>query len=446
VIELIERASAAVGDAIAVITPRGSTTYPELASRARAIAGGLREQGIERFGVLLEDPAEVLAVLAGASAAGFEACVYPLAASVDDVAALCERLDHTSLITDRDVPEGVRRVSVNELVIDDNSDSSTPLPERRPHLILTTGTTGHPRAAMHDWTNLLERSATIRPTPDQRWLLAYALNQFGGLQVAIHVFTAHAMLVAAESFRPTHGLQAVREHELTHVSGTPTFWRFLLAEMRAAGIQLPRLQQVTLGGEAVPDALLDQLQAAFPTAKISQIYGATEFGQNMTVRDGRSGLPVDGIAGSGLEFKVVDDELWVRSTTMMSGYYGEEPIPEGWRPTGDLVEIVGDRIEFRGRRSEIINVGGVKVHPFAVENVVSPVPGVALARVFGRKNALVGSIVAIEVLPEPGSDHDKIADAIRQACSDLPPAARPRSIRFVEDMQTSGNKLRRGNE
>ena len=48
----------------------------------------------------------------------------------------------------------------------------------------------------------------------------------------------------------------------------------------------------------------------------------------------------------------------------MLGYYGEEPVDaDAWRPTGDLVEIVGDRIEFRGRVSEIINVGGVKVHP-----------------------------------------------------------------------------------
>lgn len=446
-IELLERAADAVGDAVAVVTPRGAVTYAELVGQARAAAAGLQEQGISRFGILVDDPAEVLALVAGASAVGAEACVYPLAATPADVAALCDRLDHTVIVTEWEIPAHVQGIAADELLKSTSSDTPLgALPKRRPHLILTTGTTGHPRAAMHDWSKLLRRSAGIRPTPEQRWLLAYALNQFGGIQVAIHVFAAQAMLVAAESFRPTHGLQAILRYQLTHVSGTPTFWRFLLAEVGAADVELPFLQQITLSGEAVPDALLDRLHEAFPSAKVSQIYAATEFGGGLTVRDGRSGLPIEGIHGSGVEFKVVDDELWVRSPTMMVGYYGEDPIPEGWRPTGDVVEVVGDRIEFRGRRSEIINVGGVKVHPFAVENVVNTVPGVSMAHVFGRKNALVGSIVAIEVLPEPGHDHDAVADAIRAACSHLPPASRPRSIRFVDDLRTSGNKLRRGNE
>ena len=56
---------------------------------------------------------------------------------------------------------------------------------------------------------------------------------------------------------------------------------------------------------------------------------------------------------------------------------------------------LGDRILFRGRRSEVINVGGVKVHPFAVEERVLAVPGVDIARVFGRPNRLSGAIVAV---------------------------------------------------
>ena len=84
--------------------------------------------------------------------------------------------------------------------------------------------------------------------------------------------------------------------------------------------------------------------------------------------------------------KIVDGELWIRSRTGMLGYYGEPPIEaDGWRATGDLVEIAGDRIVFRGRTWEIINVGGIKVHPLPIEELVSAVPGVAMARVYGRR-------------------------------------------------------------
>jgi acyl-CoA synthetase (AMP-forming)/AMP-acid ligase II len=129
----------------------------------------------------------------------------------------------------------------------------------------------------------------------------------------------------------------------------------------------------------------------------------------------------------------------------MLGYYGEPEIdPDAWRPTGDLVEVVGDRVEFRGRSSEIINVGGVKVHPLPIEERVGAVPGVELAHVFGRPNRLTGSLVAVEVVPAGDADPETLEEAIREACADLPPAARPRSIRFVETIATAGNKIARG--
>ena len=62
----------------------------------------------------------------------------------------------------------------------------------------------------------------------------------------------------------------------------------------------------------------------------------------------------------------------------MLGYYGDDPVdPDAWRPTGDLVEVADGRVYFRGRRSEIINVGGTKVHPLPIEERISAVPGVA---------------------------------------------------------------------
>jgi acyl-CoA synthetase (AMP-forming)/AMP-acid ligase II len=140
--------------------------------------------------------------------------------------------------------------------------------------------------------------------------------------------------------------------------------------------------------------------------------------------------------------RIVDGELWVRSRVGMLGYYGEDPVEaDAWRPTGDVVEVVSDRILFRGRTSEIINVGGVKVHPLPIEDRIGSVPGVDMARVFGRPNAMTGAIVAVEVVAAPGADTDTITAAIRAACADLPAAARPRSVRFVDSVSLAGNKI-----
>lgn len=446
-IELLEAAATEVPDHVAVAAASGEVTYGELAAQAEAVAGQLIERGISRFGVLDEDPARVLPVLAGSARVGAEACVYPLNAGDDLVGEHRARFDHVAFFTSRAslLEAGDAMPTASLLRPASSAVSSVDPPADRPVLVMTTGTSGTPKGVRHDWSRLLESTARLRPTPDDRWLLAYGLNQFGGLQILIHVLAARATLVVAEALRPREGLTAMRRFGVTHASGTPTYWRFVLAEAVADGQGLPALHQITLSGEMVPAPLLEDLRAAFPDAKVSQIYAATELGQGISVRDGRAGLPLSFLDRTdGLQLRIVDDELQVRSSAAMLGYYGDAAAAaDEWRATGDLVEVVGDRIEFRGRNSDIINVGGVKVPPLAVEEAVARVEDVAHVRVFGRKNAMVGAVVAVEVVARPGADPEAVDDRIRKACASLPPAYRPRSIRFVEEILTTGNKISR---
>ena len=443
-IGLLRRAAHESPDREVMVTSRGSTTFAQLLESAQRVADNLTARGIERVAILDDDPANVLALLAGSSLAGTEACIYPLAATEDAVADYRAKFDHDHLVTSRGtLPDAIASA---ELLGDAGAPHVAEAPALAPLLVMTSGTTsGQPRAVRHDWSRVLRPAQNIARTPEQRWLLSYGLNQFGGLQILIHVLAAQATLVVADSFQPRDGLAAMRQWGVTHASGTPTFWRFLLVEMASDGGLVPSLVQVTMSGEAVPAVLLTQVRQQFPQARVSQIYAATEFGQAITVRDGVAGLPTSMLeTDDDLTFKVVDGELWVRSTSSMLGYYKEEPVdPDSWRPTGDLVEIVGDRVEFRGRKTEVINVGGVKVHPFPIEDRISRVPGVALARAFGRPNAMVGSIVAVEVVLAPGHESDDVDAQIRAATADLPPASRPRSIRFVQNIDLTGNKISR---
>lgn len=443
-IELLEAAAAARPDDVVVTSPGRRTTYAELQRDTYSIATALLQRGNQRIAVLLQEPAEVLAVLAACSRIGVEACVYPLAATDEAVDEMVTRFEHEVVVTDRTTLTSPM-VPLADLTAVPAADLP-PMPGSRPIMAMTTGTSGFPRGVRHEWDRLLRAVLKIKPAPEQRWLLAYGLNQFGGLQILIHVLAAQAMLVAATSFQPRDALGAMRESGVTHASGTPTFWRFLIAEIQSDGGPVPDLRQVSLGGEAVPGALLERIKVRFPHANISQIYGATEFGQNVTVRDGLPGLPIAMLEpGGDVEFKVTDGELWVRSKASMLGYHGEEAVPDGaWRATGDLVEVVGDRIEFRGRKTDVINVGGIKVHPIPVEDRVSKVAGVSLVRAYGRPNPLTGHVLAVEIVLEPGYDERAVDAAVREACADLPPAARPRSIRFLETMTTTGNKMLRG--
>ncbi|MFM7077432.1 MAG: AMP-binding enzyme, partial [Planctomycetaceae bacterium] len=116
----------------------------------------------------------------------------------------------------------------------------------------------------------------------------------------------------------------------------------------------------------------------------------------------------------------------------------------------DLVERRGDRYEFTGRRSDVIVVGGAKVFPKRVEEVLRGVPGVAEARAYGLPNALTGEIVAGQiVLADPlpaGATPDGVRAAALAACRGaLEAHAVPRILDITRKLATnpSGKVVRR---
>lgn len=456
-IDLLSRAAAEDPDQVAVVTPEATMTYGELLADALAVAGALRAGGIERFAVVEADAAWVLRLLAGAAAAGSEPCQYQPDIDAAQFGEDAGRLGHDVVVTRRTDLPGATVIRPEELLEDGRSspaDTGTHTDGDQPLMIRTTGTTGLPKAARHDWRTLMRTARNATPHPEQRWLLAYGTQQFAGIQVMQHVMAIRGTLVAPFPRQPRDGLEAMLREGVSCVSATPTYWRFLLAEARSRGVELPTLTQITLGGEASAPDLLVELERAFPGARISQVYASTEFGSIASVRDGRPGLSTSSLwseANPDALLRVMDGQLWVRAGIGMLGYVGEgaeDPTRVGdWVATGDLVEVVGDRVHFRGRSSEVINVGGVKVHPLPIEERISALPGVALARVFGRPNRLTGAIVATEVVPAGDiatTDTDALKRDIRAAVADLPSAWRPRSISVVEVLETRGAKTLRG--
>jgi acyl-CoA synthetase (AMP-forming)/AMP-acid ligase II len=451
-IRLLARAAADAPTQVAVVTADESPTYAELLDDARRVAAALRARGLERFAVVEPDAARILRLLAGAALAGAEPCQYQPDIDAAELADQAPDLGHDTVVSRRtDLAGDFTVVDPDSLLGEERADLPADLDTGpQPLMIRTTGTTGRPKAARHDWRVLARTVERVQPRTDQRWLLAYGPQQFAGTQVLQHVVAARATLVAPFPRQPRDGLRALLEDRVTCVSATPTYWRFLLAEARGLDVELPALEQITLGGEASPPDLLAELERLFPQTRISHVYASTEFGSIASVRDGLPGFPVSALAGDDNpdgQLRVVDGELWVRARAGMLGYAGDDatdaPAADEWRRTGDLVEIVDGRVLFRGRSSEVINVGGVKVHPLPVEERISALDTVALARVHGRANPLTGAVVAVEVVPAGDADVATIREQIKEAVADLPPAWRPRSVKLVDAVETRGDKTLR---
>ncbi|CAO3409541.1 AMP-binding protein [Azospirillum largimobile] len=307
----------------------------------------------------------------------------------------------------------------------------------------SSGTTGAPKRLRHEFDRLRGR---LRGMAEEgaRWLLTYDPGAFAGLQVMLTAAAAGALLVAAP-----HGVsggiaglaEAARRHAVTHVSGTPSFWRAFL--MALGDADLP-LRAVTLGGEAADQPLLDRLAERFPGARLRHIYASTEAGALFAVADGRAGFPAAWLddAPDGLALRIVDGVLEVRSPRAAPGT-GDA---DGWLSTGDLVERQGDRVLFAGRLDGLVNVGGVKVSPEAVERRLLAVAGVADAAVAAVPSPITGHLLTATIVPAPGADGETLRAALRAATADLPPAARPRALTFADHIPLSaaGKKSRKG--
>lgn len=220
----------------------------------------------------------------------------------------------------------------------------------------------------------------------------------------------------------------------------------LLALLSRGQLRALELRQITIGGEAVSESLLRQLASWFPAARISHIYATTEIGSTIAVSDGKAGLPeevLDRGVSNRVQLRIVEGELHARSRVGMFGYHDSEVVADDWIPTGDLVEIRDGRIHFVGRVGSVINVGGVKVPPLPIEEIMGNVGGVEVVRVFGRSNPITGNIVAADVVAEPGCDLLDLRRDITLACKVLPEAHRPRIVRMVDSLSVVQMKLDR---
>ncbi len=284
------------------------------------------------------------------------------------------------------------------------------------------------------------------------WATFYDIRRYGGLQIFLRAVIGGGSMVLSEPGEAlADSVARLKARGVTHISGTPSHWRKLLMSGSAADFS-PRY--VRLSGEIADQAVLDGLKLAFPDASIGHAYASTEAGVGFAVNDGKEGFPADliGLNRDGVEMKVVDGSLRIRSRRAAHAYVGRNAADltdsEGFVDTGDMVELRNDRYYFVGRRGGIINIGGLKVHPEEIEAVINRHPEVRMSRARSRKSPITGGIVVADVILAAGSDlgrSDNIRGEILANCrASLAPHKVPAMIRFVDQLEvTAAGKLAR---
>ena len=314
--------------------------------------------------------------------------------------------------------------------------------------VFTSGTTGRPKAVRHTMNTLIGRIrlSAGRSAMASRWLMTYMPNGFAGLQVILTALCGNGSLIMTDEPTPSSLHHVAVQYEATHVSGTPTFWRtWLMVESQQEALAL---QQVTLGGEPVDQALLDVLTRRYANARISHVYATTETGWVFSVHDRLAGFPVEWLCKchSGTSLRISEaGVLEVKRHSTHGGLSVGNGIHADWVSTRDNVQICGERVCFSGRTDELLNVGGVKVDPFMVERVVMKCRGVVAAVVYGVRNPITGmSLAADVVFDNSSSSVSQKADLAAFCRASLPHIMVPMEWNIVQALRIgpSGKKER----
>jgi acyl-CoA synthetase (AMP-forming)/AMP-acid ligase II len=287
------------------------------------------------------------------------------------------------------------------------------------------------------------------------WGTFYDIRRYGGLQIFLRALHDGGSLVLSDAKEPVGDfLVRLGRQDVTHMSGTPSHWRRALMSPCARAMS-PRY--VRLSGEIADQAILDNLAAFYRTARIGHAYASTEAGVGFEVNDGREGFPASLIGTPGdVQMKVVDNTLRIRSLRTALRYVGGGAAaladPDGYVDTGDMLERIGGRYRFAGRKGGIINVGGLKVSPEEVEAVINRHPQVRMSLVRPRKSPITGAIVVAEVVLREDAQAEGAQERIGALRSEILDLCRgrlaqhkvPVMIRFVPTLAVAASgKLER---
>lgn len=317
-------------------------------------------------------------------------------------------------------------------------DVASTAPDEVVTLAYSSGTTGSPKAIMRTAASIegfisprflrLARSAYFMLHPG---LMASAIAAF---LAAIAVRRPHLTAGTAEQ-----NLRMLRDRDIEVAEASPFQLDQLLAMARQAGERLPSLRELHSTGAPLSRELGLALADWFG-AEVSDVYGSVEIGFVASRRvDEPDATEQGALVSDDVDVEIVDDRrqpipeaqdgrVRLRSPGMAVGYVGNPDLGpykgfhDGWFYPGDLGRLVDGRLTILGREDELINVGGRKIMPARVEELVLQQPGVREAVACAVTDRLGVRQLAIAIVGDPIEDPVGFAQQLRQPLGGILPS------------------------
>ncbi|MDQ1519718.1 MAG: fatty-acyl-CoA synthase [Actinomycetota bacterium] len=460
---VFRNAAATTPDSLAVTLDDDALTFREMDTQSNRVANALAGAGVERgdrvcwWGDTSLDAVPLFAALAklGAVFAPLNA-----RASVDEITPVVEYARPRLLVAGRSHAEPAGAVA-RDLGIPlaqvgpgpgadletaaaaaSAADPRPAVPEDQAHVIFfTSGSTGRPKGVV-----LSHRANWLRTYPGATssaggggTVCMFPLFHMAGWTIALGAWQARrAVHFVRVPDAPTL-LSETERHRAARLYCIPAVWARIL-EHGLGAFDLSTLVEADTGTSATPPELLRALHEALPHTVTRVFYGSTEAGPGLQLgprdlvrKPGSVGVPQPGV-----EVRLVDGEVCLRSPFLMDGYFDNptataEVLRDGWYHTGDLGAFDEERyVSIVGRARDVIRTGGETVAPAEVETVLSAHPAIAEVAVVGVPDPAWGETVTAVVVLSDGAVAVDVG-ALRAHCEGrLSPFKHPRRVEIVD--------------
>ena len=284
-------------------------------------------------------------------------------------------------------------------------------------ILFSSGSTGKPKAMIHNLDTLID-SFKDKKEKSMNMLVFLMFDHIGGLNTVFNALCMGACLIIPKIKDAKTICELIEKYKIMVLPSSPTFLNLILISQEYKNYDLSSLRMITYGTETMPQSLLLKLKEVFPKVKFLQTFGTSETGISTTSSKSSNSLfmKLEDING---EYKIVENELWLRSKTQVLGYLNasmDSFTSDGWFKTGDLVEVDGEYIKIIGRAKEVINVGGQKVLPSEIESIILEMEEISDCMVYGEKNAITGQTVVCDVVLNKNIEN--IKKRVRVFCKD----------------------------
>lgn len=296
-------------------------------------------------------------------------------------------------------------------------------------VLLTSGTTGRPKAAIHSLNTLTAgaRNMALIMGADSG-SVAFLVSPLASITGVMHMHLMadqRGTLFLEDRFDPDDSLDRMDQHGATLLGGAPVIAERLLRAAEARSDRRLPLRSLALGGAMLPRPLLELATDRYGI-QVARVYGSTEApnSSGSLPGDGREQrMGDDGGLMPGTELRVGSKEHaqegLIRGPAVFLGYVDsgdtQAAFEDGWYRTGDAVELSGSRLTVIGRLKEVVNRNGLKISLSEVEAALARLPGVVEHACFGLADPDTGERLAVAVRPEAGREiHlDRVIEHLR---------------------------------